>query len=339
MKKFNLVALILLLPGFVLGAKVIPLPDLLNPNSIIVHQDQVYIVQSPSILIYSLKDFILKKKFGRIGEGPEEFKLFPNMPLLIDVQGGEIIAKSMGKISYFTTDGKFKKEVKVKGGFIMAMKAFGNFLAGIEGIQENNMRYLGMTIYDNQLNKIARVFKVADSVQRGKGMQFLSVPQAFDHSFAVSGDKLFLAWEKEFKISVFDTTGKKLYTIAREGEKLALTGEYKEKVIEHLKTDPNTKPYFEFLKPIRFPQYFPAIREMRISDGKVYVLTYKTQQDKTQCFVFDIKGKLLEEVYLPLKSMNVTVFFPFAIKEGKVYQLVEDIEKEAWEFHINLPGQ
>ena len=54
-------------------AAVIELPEIINPASITVDNNHIYITDFPSVYIYSLKDCHLIKKFGRRGEGPGEW--------------------------------------------------------------------------------------------------------------------------------------------------------------------------------------------------------------------------------------------------------------------------
>jgi len=64
------------------AGKTVPLPALLNPDLIEVQGDDMFIAQDSVISIFSLKDFSLKNKFGKRGEGPQEFK-----PLSMDTAG------------------------------------------------------------------------------------------------------------------------------------------------------------------------------------------------------------------------------------------------------------
>jgi hypothetical protein len=67
MRKTSFVILFAILTVSLLAAKTIPLPELTNPAGILVDNDQIYIIQFPNIFIYSLKDFKLKKTFGKRG--------------------------------------------------------------------------------------------------------------------------------------------------------------------------------------------------------------------------------------------------------------------------------
>lgn len=92
--------------------------------------------------------------------------------------------------------------------------------------------------------------------------------------------------------------------------------------------------YHQMLKPITFPTRFPAIRDLRVSDEKIYVITYKKEKTVTECIIFDTKGKFLKQVWLPLEEVNILNHYPFDIKNGKLYHLVEN-DDEVWQLHIS----
>lgn len=68
----------LLLTSLIFPGKVAVLPEVKRPAfDIIVDNNELFLVECATIYIYSLTDFKLKKKFGRRGEGPGEFKVHP----------------------------------------------------------------------------------------------------------------------------------------------------------------------------------------------------------------------------------------------------------------------
>jgi hypothetical protein len=75
---------------------------------------------------------------------------------------------------------------------------------------------------------------------------------------------------------------------------------------------------------------------MRISDGKIYVVTYQKEKEKalTKTLIFDLKGKLMKTVSLLLEAMDIKALYPFTIKKDKLYQLVEDADGENWNLQI-----
>ncbi len=334
MKKICVVFIVLLMVGSLWASQEVELRDLVNPGAILIDNNQMYVVDSPSVFIYSLKDFKLKKKFGKVGEGPQEFKLFPNLPLSITLDNGNIVAKSLGKLSYFGTDGSFKREQKIKSIFSLAIKIMGEKLVGIENLNLDRTSYLALNLYDAQLNKLEEVARIVDGFQRGKGLKVLTMPHDFNNSFATTSDRIFLVWGVEPVIPVFDYEGKALPSITCKISRLPLGEDFKKNVIQYYKTDPVTKDFFKYFEPFEFPDSFPAVREIRIADQKLYVLTHTEENQKSLCLVYDLKGTFIEDVLLPLKTKNVLEFYPFAIKGNKVYQLIENDETETWALKI-----
>jgi hypothetical protein len=63
-------------------------------------------------------------------------------------------------------------------------------------------------------------------------------------------------------------------------------------------------------------------------------IPWPTGKELTKTLIFDLKGKLIKTVSLPLKDMDVKSIYPFTIKNGKLYQLVEDFDSENWYLHV-----
>jgi hypothetical protein len=69
-KKIMMVFILLFFTSFVWAEKPVALSDLVNPKTITIEGNQIYITELDSIFLYSLNDFKLQKKFGGKGEGP-----------------------------------------------------------------------------------------------------------------------------------------------------------------------------------------------------------------------------------------------------------------------------
>lgn len=332
MRKITFLLLVIFMSSFILATRIVPIEEILKPVTINLDNDRIYITEGASIYIYSLKDFKFVKKFGKEGEGPREFKLIPQLPLIINVQTDKILVNSLGKISRFTKDGQFIDEEKIKAGIVAGLQPLGNRFAGLGYLLDSNTRYRAINIYDSKLNKIKEMIKVEDDFQFGKGLKVLSNFLAF----ATFENKLFLSSESDFCINVFDSYGKKLYSFKQDIDKLKVSGDMKKEIIDYLKTDPKTKEYYELLKPVQFPDYLPAMRDIRITDQQIYVLTFieDEENETSQWFIFDLKGNLLKKVHLPMKYQNALEHFPYAIHDKKLYQVVENEEEEEWELHI-----
>lgn len=310
------------------------LKGLVEPNSIVVdHQHRCfYIPEGTSICIYDSEDFTLKKRIGKKGEGPQEFLL--NVlngfeELFIDARTPVLMVNSMGKISFFhKKDGSFIGQVKSRTN-AREYKPLGSGFAGQGMSVKNGIQYRSVNIYDAQLNKIKEVFRVRHHFQVSEGLRVMEATMKFD----TYDNKLFVAWEKDFLIRVFDRQGKKLYSIKKDYRKVKFSPEYKEKLIDFFKTSKRYKDVFEMLKPkIIFPDTFPAVDNLVIENGKIYTVTFRVIDNLTEAFIFDIKGNYRGRVNLPLERREKFLPFPYTISEGRLYQLVE--EGEHWRLKI-----
>lgn len=302
------------------------LKELIEPDSIVVDRQHrcIYIPEGTSICVYDAEDFTLKKRIGKRGEGPQEFLL--NVlngfeELHIDTRTPALIVNSMGKISFFhKKDGSFIKEVKSRSNS-SEFKPLGSGFAGQGMTFENGIQYRSINLYDSSLNKIKEVFRVKHHFQMNEGLKVLEAAAKFD----TYDDRLFVAWERDFLIHVFDQQGNKLYTIKKDYRKVEFSPGDKEKIIDFLKTSKRYKDAFEILKPkIIFPDTFPAIDNLLIDGGKIYTVTYRVENNLTEGFVFDIKGKYRGRMNLPLKRRDGFLTFPYTISQGILYQLVEE---------------
>ena len=113
MKKISILLLVIVFTGVVALAEVVKMPDVLNPKTIALDGENMYITEGTTVYIFSLKDFSLKKKFGKEGEGPQEFKIFPVAGLKLSVLPDALMLESIGKLSFFSKDGEFKKESRI----------------------------------------------------------------------------------------------------------------------------------------------------------------------------------------------------------------------------------
>jgi hypothetical protein len=317
--------------------KVVELPGLLRPLTIDLDKTQIYVTEEAAVYIYSLKDFRLIKTFGRIGEGPEEFKVVPSVPVFITVRTDDLIVNSIGKVSYFTKDGTFKKEIKTPGGFNVVFIPIGKKFVGIGLIQENKINYKTLNLYDAGLKKINEIYRTLHQQQPDE-MGITVAEKSF--SYVVDDNKIFISGSREFVIDVLDSDGKPLYSIKQDYELIKFTPEMKNMVLDHLKTDYKTRAYFDMIKwRLRFPDTLPAILDIFVSNQKIYAVTNKTGENKKtvvkkrEVYIFEVKGKFLKKVFLPICESGIETF-PFCIDNEKLYQLVERESDEVWELHI-----
>jgi hypothetical protein len=279
-----------------------------------------------------LKDFSLLKKFGKQGQGPQEFALHPRIPVTLDVTTKEIIINSLGKVSYFTKKGEFLREIKPMPNFF-GFQPIGKEFLGLGQSFEEKALYNTVNLFDANLKKIKELYR-ADSGMKGpgKGIQVLQKPFIYQ----AYKDKILLPGNQENIIDVFDSGMKKLVAIKVKAEKLKVTQDFKDKVIHYLKTSARTKDIYEvLLKPVTFPGYFPTIQAFFVIDDRIYVMTWKKDQQKNQFYIYDMSGKFIKEHWIPLAYQNELELYPITLKDGMLYQLIEDLDNEEWILHIS----
>ena len=146
------------------------------------------------------------------------------------------------------------------------------------------------------------------------------------------GDKIFVEGEKDI-IHVFDKDGKKEYDITLAFEKLKISEDHKSVFLKDIEVffGPTMKRLIK--EKGKFPRYFPA-RFFKIANEKIYIPSYKKRDGKTEFVVYNIKGKLLRKIFLPLKDRTLVLPYPYAISNNKIYQVFDNAETEEWELHI-----
>jgi hypothetical protein len=333
MTKLNVFMLFLLFVSFVLGGKVITLPDLKKPENIIVDQNQILITEFPHIYIYSLKDFKLIKKFGKAGEGPQEFFNYVRIQPHPDYPDYIVVGSHM-RMSYFTRKGEFVKEIRSKTSTrANVYKPLGKNYAAYGLVQENRIAYSTVELYDSNLKKIKEVIRWERTIQQGKSIN----PTGRDFlggEFRIYDKKIFVLLRDTGNVEVFDDNGSKLFPVNYDYERIPVTSDDKRRLNKFYKTR-LPEFYQEVSHWFKYPSYYPSGRILTVADDKIYVLTHKTKERKSEFVVFDMKGKFLKKLMIPFKDENAREPYPFTINYGNFFQLIDNLDTEQWEFHIH----
>jgi hypothetical protein len=340
--KYFIFIILLFTTGLVLAENLGPLPDVLKPEMIRVSGDQLFIVQGPEIFNFSLKDMKLLRTFGRKGEGPGELKVSSIWYNSLAVRPDFLFVDSMDKFIYFSRNGELIKETRKPPEAQQAIPVGKNFL-GINQVHiEDKVQYQVLYLFDSSFKKIKELFKqkaTAQSVTRTTEL----IADVMD--FQVWENKIFIERSREgFIIDVFDGSGKKLYRIQKEIEKIPVTGKHREAAENKFKQDPFIREIgFENFKrnmgEFIYPDYFPPIQNLDVSGGKIYARTFKTEKGKEECIVMDLKGNILGRKYLPVVDRAPFVAYMvgiryYTIHNNKYYYLKENEEAEVWELHV-----
>lgn len=324
MKKSSLILLcVLCVSGMVFSKKLADLPEVMQPRDIHVYGDRLFIGDNYTIHVYSLKDFKQLKQFGKEGEGPGEFK----QETILDVFPEKLVVNTLGKLIFFSHEGILIKEYKLAPELPKLSPVGSNFTGSVyEGpktqkinIYDKGLKFM-TTIYQGSLGQVS--YWQSDA----KKMDMVMVKDYLDKQ--VYKNRIYIGDSgKGFYFAVFDSAGKKLYEVKKEYKPLKISPEYKDEKIRLLRESPG----WDNIKNkcnLRFPEYFPAYRAIRISDDKMYFVTYHSIDKKDETIVTDLNGNVLATTDVP---SNIWLF---SISRDKVYYLVENEEEEMWELHV-----
>lgn len=315
----------------VFGEKVTELEELINPQMISVGKDNLFVTEKTLVYIYSLKDFKLVQKFGKEGEGPGEFKRYAVVFPLKD----ELLVNSQGRVSYFSKQGKYIKEIKSQVGFIGggAFAPVGKNFGGQGFTVENQKFYQTFNLFDSKLAKIKEVYRYQIVRSREK-IDPLTV-RLYRFACKSYKDRFYAANDADGIIKAFDAEGKEIMTVNYQFADLEVTKAHIKEMLEHYKINPDTKGVYERVKDrIEFPKYYPKFYDFFPGDN-LYVLTYNRRDNKTEFIIFDKKGKFVKKTMVPFYQTNMHVTYPYNVYGNKLYQVVENEDDESWELHVN----
>lgn len=342
MRKIISLIVIIFSVSLILSGLIIPLKDLKRPDSITIHNNRIYITDQGSILIYNLKDLHFIKKFGKIGEGPGEFKISPidKIGLRLSFKEDLILVSSMSMLSWFSLDGNLSRE-KVISQTISSQyfQIMGKNLIGYSRETGKNTPRFKVNLYDPQGSKLIKTFHYMNSHLINGKVDLLRLALLFrdvsrrgpimqikDSNLIVEGDAN--------RIMKYDSSGSLLKTFDTISfSRIPVEGIVKNTVLEFLK---KRMPgyYKSAVKNGYFPEYFP-IRSIQINNNDILVQTFKMNDLKSEFLIFDDKGKFSGSKMIPFRQSDLLVYYPFTLYQDNIYQLTENEESEGWELNID----
>jgi hypothetical protein len=335
MKKFLMFGLVIISAGavFFASTRVVPLPGLMKPQTIMVDNSQLFITEGTTIYIYSLKDFKLQAKFGQEGEGPGEFKDI-GFGVKLEPTADKLTVYSPGRISYFSREGKFIKEQQITDPRKGQFKKLGDRFVGTAMKREKSKVYFVLNLYDSQLKVMKELYTYEHPFYpQTKRINPLNVRVC---SYYVYGKRIYVD-DSEGNINIYDDEGKKISMIKPPYETLRVTEEAKKHCIDLWKNSLREE-YNALNTRFRFPSLFPPLRNFHVLDNKIYIITYQQREGKSKMYIYSLEGKLLKTSYVPLADVDMllpNLYNYYTIKGEKLYKLVENIDSENWELHIS----
>jgi len=321
------------------------LTEILKPEGIEVADGRLYVVQGPAFFVYNLNNPKLIEKFGKAGEGPGELNTVLNFPNSIRILEDKIIAEGFNKIIIFSKDFNYLKEFRKKEMLIHKITPIKENFVAVRMSPGKNKIIFTLLLLDPDMNVIKELHQ-QESFDRQK--ELIMVRDTIH--FEVYKNKIYVEEsDKGFFIEVFDGKGNRLYGIKKNFTAPKVTENDKKAIFNHLKKDNliaivarREGGWDEFAKKgtFTYPAAFPPIRDIKISNDKIYVSTFERQENKEKCIIMDLNGNIIGTSYLPVTgqssfsamSMGKDNRF-YGIAGSKFYYLKENEEEEVWELH------
>lgn len=328
----------------VLSKDPVVLEELCHPKHIMISGERIFVTEYPHIFIYSMKDFRLIKKFGERGAGPGEFYIDEEwmdrkiMGLVSSVLNKTMYVNSMGRLSLFSLDGKLITSHRThpfQGGYYFRPLNETSYI-GFKVQREETSIYLHLNRYNRKLIKEKTLYQVPFWI-RDRNTRSIDFFERANGSLQVQvyQSRIYIAHSlrEVIKIDVLDSEGKKIRSISHESERIPVTEKFIAAVHRHFKL--KFKRGLEAnIKRTVFGNYFPAIRQFRVTDNKIYIFTYWREEQRNDLVVMDLQGKVLTRKMILLKEKNPEHLYPFTIWKNRIYQLSENIEDESWELNM-----
>lgn len=317
--------------AFSFAGKTATFTDFVNPFGIVVDGERLFISEGVTVFIYSLKNYRLIKKFGKEGEGPGEVLLRRqggNTEILLSTTRDFLIVGTWGKVIYFTKDGEFVKEKRTElaGNWL---KPLGDGFVGRKYFREPDALYHGIVLWDANLNKIKNVYKHIHGLQGArKKFNPLTVEPA---DCTVADDKIFVIDGDFSKIMVYDRNGDKLFTVTprTDDDPVPFTEKDKKELIDSFKFNPLWGRFYKRRPDLfEFPTHYPLLvmYDLDTPAKKIYLKTYKIENNKQKWLVYDFNGKFINELYLPRGIIR--------IHNNTSYRFIENEDEELWELYV-----
>ncbi|MCJ7578937.1 MAG: hypothetical protein MUP98_00200, partial [Candidatus Aminicenantes bacterium] len=313
----------------------------------------LFIRDDGSILIYTLSDFSLIKKFGREGQGPGEFHDSP----FLTITGDEIFIGERIKIMRFSRNGDFLAETKLPYSYIgyYPLVPVGNNYVGVpvSRVDSSGFRQIG-NIYNSEFEQIRQFYETIPfrtsppppPPKPGSKTAPAIINEDFEVirdyvSYEVSEDKIFVAdTRKGFFIAVFDSKGQPLYEINHPYKETKVPKQFKDAFYDRIQQSDHADELFRRNNYL-FRKVFPAFVEFQINDGKIYVTTSIHKDNLYEIAVLDLKGEILKrslslpsKLYLRALHNNLGTRV-YAIHDNKIYSLDYNDDEEIYKLHIH----
>lgn len=234
------------------------------------------------------------REFGKQGQGPGEF----NFPILIQFSNkGELVVEDpvSARIAFFTTEGKFLKNLSTAKALGLALVVFdsqGNII-GQQVVPAGDKLTRDCIKYDSELKPLFTFASIDNtSLLQGKINPFRIVV------FYQLGknDTIFYSNPEEYEIKVINSEGKLIKRILKKHDPIKVTENDKKEFFDSLPSA--AAPVKD---RIEFPKYYPAYQNFLLDEqGRMFVRTFEKGKEKGEYYidVFDAEGMYITKILL-----------------------------------------
>jgi hypothetical protein len=308
------------------ASSIIDLEELENPRYVTADKNILLIEDNSKVKMFAMKDFRLIKTIGGKGEGPAEFKNFACPQILSD----SIMVSSTRKVSFFDFSGELIKEQKTNSNRSIIKKIKDKYVSDSIKMEKDDF-YISYNIYSPDFTVEKVLYKGKWAIHKGGEKDLFEI-----YFFDAYDGKVIFAHREGFKIEILDENGNNLHTIKANLPRIPFTDEDMEKLFKGMEVNTKNKGYVQSMRKSAIkPDYYPAIRACRIADGKIYVVTYLKEKERSECLIFNMEGKQLKKVFIPLKDTSPIMTPLFTISNGHLYQLIDNEAKELYQLVVD----
>lgn len=305
----------------------------------IFNMDKIYLYvvdkNRGQIVKYSRKDYKPVLQFGRSGEGPGEFRSIQS----IQVIDQEIVISNVDRISIFSLNGLFQKDIRKPHGYTYkTAKIQNSFL-----FKRYSGKLNSYLLWDENFKKVKEIYSIPDKVRprdRATGKRIVNLLPLLDFyrtgkNHIVIGDT-----QQGFFFKIFNADGRYLNEIKLKVTPRRITEEDRKRImIELTRGEKRSKWWQQAKKRFKyiFPDYYPAYSDFFVRDEKLYVFGYESADAKQQVTVLNMKGNVLKQRAIPYIGEEHFRFHDYQIYEELLFYIFDNLETECWELRgINL---
>jgi len=324
--------LLLLCCSYSIAKKVTNLPQITTPITIDISNSEIYVLDEATVYIYSLKDFHLIRKFGEKGEGKGQLTPNTEVPIAMNIVDGNVFLNSQVKLIKFSKDGKLLREQRLP--FSFQTVPYGKDFASIKITVGPRVQRFSVVHYDDRFQQ-KKVLYSRERIPRSRRGQLPMPPELI--IIRSTGDRLYVFdQKKDFVIDVYGSDGEEEKTIKMDYKKIKVTDNFKKVAEAWFRAQPSFRMAAEELREmIYFPDYLPVVRNFIIKNNKIYIQTYKNQNNLSEFLILDMEGKLIKQVMLPgfhdfplqFNSSRIFTFY-----NNSYYYLMQN--ETGWELHV-----